>query len=56
MGQRFALDEAEQAILRGTAESVAEHTDLSRPENRYEALMGDLIEVYARVQASDGQP
>ncbi len=56
VGERFPLDAEEQAILLGTAEAVAEHSDLSRPENRYEAGLGDLIEVYARVNAPDGQP
>ncbi len=55
IGERFSLGADEQAILaHGGIE--AEVSDLSKPENRFERRFGQLLEVYTRVHAPDGQP
>ncbi len=53
IGQRFELDEDELEILRngGTA---AELSDLSKEENRFEDADTELLEVYTRVEAPNG--
>lgn len=54
IGEKFALDEDEQAVLEGGG-SDAEVSDLTRPENRYEVKSGGLLEVYTRVRP-EGYP
>ncbi len=55
IGQQFALDEEEQAVLRDDA-TDAEASSLSAPENAYEQEFGRLLEVYTRIEAPNGQP
>ena len=54
IGQRYDLDGAEQAVLAG-GEQVADVSDLSRPENRYETE-SKLFEVYSQAQTLSGTP
>lgn len=55
IGQRFDLGDEEIAILRGGG-TEAEVSDLSRPENRFEAPGSDLVEVYTRIETPAGTP
>jgi signal transduction histidine kinase len=53
VGSRYVLgDEETQALHTGNA--VAEVSDLSRPENRFERPAGKLLEVYLPVRTPDG--
>lgn len=55
IGRRFPLGPDELQALR--ADSVAtEATDLSKPENAYEAGQGNLTSVYLGLRAQDGTP
>jgi signal transduction histidine kinase len=55
IGDRFALEPAELDILRSGGDA-AELSDLTAPENRFEAASNKLYETYARVQSPDGTP
>jgi signal transduction histidine kinase len=54
IGERFDLDEEEMAVL-ASDEQVAEVSDLSKPENRYETE-SKLLEVYSRAETTSGTP
>lgn len=54
-GARFPLDPEELAALTQQG-SDAEVSDLSRPENQFEAGFGKLLEVYQGIRAVDGTP
>jgi len=54
IGQQFGLDENELAVLEGGAQ-IAEVSDLSEPENRYETE-SKLLEVYSRAETLSGTP
>ena len=54
IGEQFELDEGEVAVLNGDGQ-VAEVSDLSRPENRFETE-SQLLEVYSRAETSSGTP
>lgn len=59
VGSRYPLGEEELERLwsQGGVESeVAELSDLSGPENRFERSHGRLLEVYVPVRAPDGRP
>lgn len=53
IGSRYDLDEDERAVLT-TGSVEAEISDLSKPENRYERGMGDLLEVYTAIESPEG--
>jgi two-component system, NarL family, sensor kinase len=55
IGERFALGDDKQAVLAGAAAN-AEVSDLSEPENRYEAGSEKLLEVYQRTELPNGTP
>jgi two-component system NarL family sensor kinase len=55
IGQRFDLGDDEVAILRDGG-TDAEVSDLSSPENRFEAAGPDLVEVYTRIETPAGTP
>ncbi|HKP17160.1 MAG TPA: sensor histidine kinase [Gaiellaceae bacterium] len=56
IGSRFPLDADEQAALRN-GRALAEVSDLTKPENRFERELGDqLLEVYHPIRAGDGTP
>lgn len=55
IGETFALGEDERAILREGG-TDAEVSDLSRPENRFEAGQGELVEVYTRIATPGAVP
>jgi two-component system, NarL family, sensor kinase len=56
IGNQFELDEEELAILDGPADdSIAEVSDLSEPENRYEERALKLLEVYMPVTTPSGE-
>jgi two-component system, NarL family, sensor kinase len=55
VGSTFALGEEERTVL-ASPTTVAEVSDLSRPENRYERGSGKLLEVYRPVWTPSGQP
>ena len=52
-GQRFPLGEDEVEALR-TNETIAEVSDLSKPENVYESTEGKLLEVYLPITTLTG--
>jgi two-component system, NarL family, sensor kinase len=55
VGDRFELsDEARRAL--STAVPIADISDLSEPENRFEERALELLEVYERVQTPSGTP
>ncbi len=55
IGTQYDLGDAELEILaQGGIE--AEISDLSKPENRFEAASGGLVEVYTQVTAPGGEP
>jgi signal transduction histidine kinase len=58
VGSRYPLGEDElERLHRGGVESeLAELSDLSGPENRFERVHGELLEVYIPVEAEDGEP
>jgi signal transduction histidine kinase len=55
IGSTFALDRDELAALR-SGRPVAEMSDLSAPENRFERSYGELLEVYYPVHTHAGRP
>jgi two-component system NarL family sensor kinase len=55
VGSTFTLGPEEREVL-VTPTTVAEVSDLSRPENRYERGSGKLLEVYRPVWTPSGQP
>lgn len=56
IGLRFDLDPDERAALR-RGRTLAEVSDLSKPENRFERALDDrLLEVYHPIQTADGRP
>jgi len=56
IGSRFDLDPDERAALRN-GRTLAEVSDLSKPENRFERVLDDrLLEVYHPIHAADGRP
>ncbi|MGY1692545.1 sensor histidine kinase [Geodermatophilus sp. SYSU D01105] len=55
IGRSFPLgDDDRQALQDGVTR--AEVSDLSRPENRFEAAEGRLLEVYREIEGPDGRP
>ena len=55
IGSEYELDEEDLEVLdRGGV--VAEVSDLSGPENRFERSFGELLEVYTRVETPDNTP
>jgi two-component system, NarL family, sensor kinase len=54
-GERFQLGADEQEVLTDGG-VVAELSDLTRPENRFERPFGTLLEVYTRIEAPNGTP
>jgi two-component system, NarL family, sensor kinase len=55
IGSHYPLGEDEIASLRG-ADVVADVSDLSAPENRFEQHFGKLLEVYLPIQGPGGKP
>ena len=55
-GSRYVLDGAEKEVLLGRAPPQARVTDLSEPENRFEAGDARLLEVYTQVRTPGGTP
>ncbi len=55
VGERYQLGEEELEVLRAPA-TVAEVSDLSRPENRLERGQGPMVEVYRPVWTASGKP
>lgn len=53
IGQRFALGDEEQEVL-ANGGTEAEVSDLTKPENRFETVYGQLIEVYLPTTGKDG--
>lgn len=53
IGQRYELDAEERTALLGGM-SDAEISNLTKPENRYEAAQGKLLETYLPVTTPDG--
>ena len=54
IGEQFDLDDDELAVLRSGGQ-VAEVSDLSKPENRFETE-SKLLEVYSRAETTSGTP
>ena len=55
IGETFELGVDEREVLEEGG-SDAEVSDLSRPENRFEADSGGMLEVYTRVMSPEGEP
>lgn len=56
IGSVYPLDGDELEVIRAGG-TDAEHSDLSKPENRFERELGDdLLEVYTRVRSPEGDP
>jgi two-component system NarL family sensor kinase len=55
IGDTFGLDEEETEVL-DDGGTDAEVSDLSEPENQYEADGGSLVEVYTRIESPEGEP
>jgi two-component system, NarL family, sensor kinase len=55
IGRRFDLEPAQLAAVRKRIVD-ADVSDVSKPENRYEARFGKLLEVYLPVRTPDGTP
>lgn len=55
IGQRYGLGGEEREVLEHGG-SEAELSDLTRPENRFETNLGEVVEVYTRVRSPEGQP
>ncbi|HJU47563.1 MAG TPA: ATP-binding protein [Gaiellaceae bacterium] len=55
IGRRYPLDEDERRLLRDGGSEV-ELSDLSRPENEFDRLEGDLLEAYTRIRSPSGEP
>jgi signal transduction histidine kinase len=54
IGAQYPLDEEEAGVLRDGG-TVAEVSDLAKPENRYEKAPGGLVEVYTRIHSPEGE-
>ena len=54
IGRRYPLDADDRAVLR-TGATVADLSDLSRPENELERPFGKLLQVYLPVASAGGQ-
>lgn len=54
IGEQFELDEVDLAVMTGD-EQIAEVSDLSKPENRFETE-SKLLEVYSRAETTSGTP
>lgn len=54
IGTQYDLDEEELEVLNSGGQAVAEASDLQRPENRFDAGHGPLLEVYLPVWAPNG--
>jgi signal transduction histidine kinase len=55
IGTQYVLDEEELDVLHAGGSAVAEASDLQRPENRFDAGHGPLLEVYLPVWAPNGE-
>jgi signal transduction histidine kinase len=55
IGQRFALGSEERAVIEHGG-VIADVSDLSAPENRFERSFGKLLEVYTRIATPNGTP
>ncbi len=55
IGERYELDEDKTASL-WTGEVVSEVSSLEGPENRFETIEGQALEVYLPVQGPSGEP
>ncbi len=55
IGQRYRLEEDERVAMRDQS-AAAEISDVSGPENRFEAQFSQLLEVYQGLHTTDGQP
>jgi signal transduction histidine kinase len=55
IGDTYTLGADDRASLTN-GNTEAETTDLSRPENRFERGLGELLEVYLPIHAPDGEP
>ncbi len=55
IGSRYTLGSEDLRVL-DSGGVVAELSDLSRPENRFESGFGELMEVYTRIQTPAGTP
>ncbi len=55
IGSEYELGEEELEVLDGGG-VVAEVSDVSAPENRFERRFGELLEVYTRIETPDGTP
>lgn len=55
IGSRYELGADDQEVLESGG-VVSEVSDLGRPENRFEAEFGELLEVYTRIEGPDGTP
>jgi two-component system, NarL family, sensor kinase len=55
IGQRYRLEEDQRVAMRDQS-TASEISDVSGPENRFEARYGELLEVYQGLQTTDGQP
>lgn len=58
IGQRYAFgeNEREEAYARRVGSEVAEVSDLTEPENRFERRYSKLLEVYQGLRATNGDP
>ena len=55
IGSEYELGEEDLEVLVGGG-VVAEVSDVSAPENRFERRFGELLEVYTRIETPDGTP
>ncbi len=55
IGSHYALGREDLKVLESGG-VVAELSDLTRPENRFEVSFGQLMEVYTRIETPDGTP
>jgi signal transduction histidine kinase len=55
INDQYPLDEEEAGVLQNGG-TVAEVSDLSKPENRFESSEDGLVEVYTRIHSPEGEP
>ena len=55
IGSEYELGDEDLEVLDGGG-VVAEVSDVSAPENRFERRFGELLEVYTRIETPDGTP
>ena len=55
IGEHFPIEQEDKELF-GTTNASADLSDLRRPENRYEADQGKLVEVYVGFKSPDGVP